>query len=51
MNKNVGLGGRQFRHLPRHSAFGFRRSSYAGGGGAISWFARVQKVTAAASSE
>ena len=51
MHKTVGMGGRRFRHLPRYSAFGFRRSSDAGGGGAINWFSRVQKVTAAASSE
>ena len=50
VHKTVGMGGRRFHHLPRHSAFGFRRSSDAGGG-AISWFSRMQKVTAAASSE
>ena len=50
MHKTVGMGGRRFRQLPRHSAFGFRRSSDAGGG-TICWFPRVQKVTAAASSE
>ena len=50
MHKTVGMGGRRFRHLPRHSAFGLRRSGDAGGG-AISWFSRIQKVTAAASSE
>ena len=32
MHKTVGIGGRRFRHLPRHSAFGFRRSSDVGGG-------------------
>ena len=51
VHKTVGIGGRQFRHLPRHSAFGFRRSGDAGEGGAISWSSRVQTVTAAASSE
>ena len=50
VHKTVGMGGRRSRHLPRHSAFGFRRSSDAERG-AISWFSRVQKVTAAASSE
>ena len=51
MHKTVGIGGRRFHHLPRHSAFDFRRSSDAGGVGVISWFSMVQKVTAAASSE
>ena len=49
VHKTVGMGGHRFRHLPRHSAFGFRRSGDAGG--AINWFSRVQKVTAAVSSE
>ena len=31
MHKTVGMGGRRFRHLPRYSAFGFRRSRDAGG--------------------
>ena len=31
VHKTVGMGGRRFRHLPRHSAFGFRRNSNAGG--------------------
>ena len=31
--KAVGMGGRRFRQLPRHSAFGFRRSSDMLGGG------------------
>ena len=30
--KPVGMGGHRFRHLPRHSAFGFRRSNDAGVG-------------------
>ena len=50
VHKTVGMSGRQFRHLPRHSAFGFRRSDDAGGG-AISLFSRVQKVNTAASFE
>ena len=50
MHKPIGMRGRRFRHSPRHSAFGFRRSGDAGGG-AISLFSRVQKMTAAASSE
>ena len=32
MHKTLGMGGRRFHQLPRHSAFGFRRSSEAGGG-------------------
>ena len=32
MHKTVGMNGRHFRYLPGHSAFGFRRSSYARGG-------------------
>ena len=51
VHETAGMGRRRFRHLPRHSAFGFRRSGDAGEGGAISLFSRVQKVTAAASSE
>ena len=51
MHKTVGMGGRRFRPLPRNLTFDFRRSSDAGGGRATSWFSRVQKVTAAASSE
>ena len=51
MHKTVGMGERRFRHLPRHSTFGFRRSGDAGGGGAISRFLRVQKVTTAVSFE
>ena len=31
VHKTVGMGGRRFRHLPRHSAFGLRRSGDAGG--------------------
>ena len=50
VHKTVGTAGRRFVYLPRHSAFGFRRSHDAGGG-AINWFSRVQKVTAAALSE
>ena len=50
-HKAVGMGGRRFRHLLRHSALGFRRSGDAGGGVAIDWFSTVQKVTAAGSSE
>ena len=50
VHKIFGMGGHRFRHLPRHSAFGFRRSSDAGAG-AISWFSMIQKVAAAASSE
>ena len=33
VHKTVRIGGRRFRHLPRHSACGSRRSSDAGGGG------------------
>ena len=52
VHKTVGMRRRQFHHLPRHSAFGFRWSGDAGGGGgAISWLPRVQKVPATASSE
>ena len=50
MHKTVGMGGCRFCHLSRHSAFGFRWSSDAGGG-EISWFSRVQKVAAAAISK
>ena len=50
VHKTVGMGGRRFRHLPRLSTLGFRRSGDAGGG-AISWFWRMQKATAATSSE
>ena len=32
VHKIFSMGGRRFRHLPRHSAFGFRRSGDAGGG-------------------
>ena len=32
VHKTVGMGGRRFRYLSRHSAFGFRRSGDAGGG-------------------
>ena len=32
VHKTVGMGGRQFCHLPRHSAFGFRRGRDVGGG-------------------
>ena len=32
VHKTVGMGRLRFRHLPRHSAFGFRRRSDAGGG-------------------
>ena len=32
VHKTIGMGGRRFRHLPRHSAFGVGRSSDAGGG-------------------
>ena len=50
-HKTVGIGGRQFCYYPRHSPFGFRRGSDVEGEGAISWFSRAQKVTAAALSE
>ena len=32
VHKTFGMDGRQFSHLPRHSAFGFRRSGNSGGG-------------------
>ena len=32
VHKTIGKGGRRFRHMPRHEAFGFRRSGDAGGG-------------------
>ena len=32
VHKTVGMGVRRFRHLPKHSAFGLRRSGDAGGG-------------------
>ena len=52
MHRTVDMSERRFRHLPRHSAFSFRRSGDAGGrGGAISWFSRMRKVTSVASSE
>ena len=50
VHKTIGVGGRRLRHLPRLSAFGFRRSGNAGGG-SISSISKVQKATAAASSK
>ena len=50
-HKTVGMvGGRQFGHLPRHLA-SVSGGAVMLGGGAISWFLRVQKVTATALSE